>query len=157
MTFILTTDWTNNWMPLTYCSSTERPNWRVGTIFCFWRVLPCKAIKIQRKIKIPNPFYGQIIRTFLPFDSVTKFNVEIISSWQISLVDKGSWNNWNGLFRIDFKKLFLISLDISDVDTVCAWGDKRPLPPKSKYFTEIFSQSHIKLTYDNPNKDFKSV
>ena len=30
-------------------------------------------------------------------------------------------------------------------------------PPISKYFIEIFSQSHIKLTNNNPNKDFKSV
>ena len=50
----------------------------------------------------------------------------------------------------------LTSLDISDVDTVWTWGDKRP-PPGSKYFSEIFSLSHIKLTNNNPNKDFKSV
>ena len=30
-------------------------------------------------------------------------------------------------------------------------------PPISKYFSEIFSPSHIKLTYDNPNMDLKSV
>ena len=30
-------------------------------------------------------------------------------------------------------------------------------PPIRKYFSEIFSPSHIKLTNDNPNKDFKSV
>ena len=35
-------------------------------------------------------------------------------------------------------------------------GNKRP-PPISKYFSEIFSPSVIKLTYNNPNKDFKSV
>ena len=36
-------------------------------------------------------------------------------------------------------------------------GDKRPPQPTSKYFSEIFSQSHIKLTNNTPNKDFKSV
>ena len=30
-------------------------------------------------------------------------------------------------------------------------------PPISKYFSEIFSPSQIKLTKNNPNKDFKSV
>ena len=32
-------------------------------------------------------------------------------------------------------------------------GDKRP-PPESKYLSEIFSSSHIKLTNNKPNKDF---
>ena len=63
-------------------------------------------------------------------------------------------------FFLISKFFLLTSLDISDVDTVWAWGDKRPPPPSppgSKYFSEIFSPSHIKLTYNNPNKDFKSV
>ena len=29
--------------------------------------------------------------------------------------------------------------------------------PISKYLSEIISSSHIILTYNNPNKDFKSV
>ena len=29
-------------------------------------------------------------------------------------------------------------------------------PPISKYFSEIFSPSHINLTHNNPKKDFKS-
>ena len=32
-----------------------------------------------------------------------------------------------------------------------------PSPPKSKYFSEIFSPSHMKLIYNKPNKDFESV
>ena len=36
-------------------------------------------------------------------------------------------------------------------------GDKHPPPPISKDFSEIFSPSHIKLTYNNTNKDFKSA
>ena len=36
-------------------------------------------------------------------------------------------------------------------------GDKRPpSPPISKYFSQIFSPSHIKVTNNNPNKHFKS-
>ena len=31
------------------------------------------------------------------------------------------------------------------------------LSPRNKYFSEIFSPSHIKLTNDNPYKDVKSV
>ena len=34
---------------------------------------------------------------------------------------------------------------------------KRPPSPISKYFSKFFSPSHIKLTNNNPNKDFKSV
>ena len=30
-------------------------------------------------------------------------------------------------------------------------------PPASKYLSEIFSSRYIKLTYNNPNKDLKSV
>ena len=51
----------------------------------------------------------------------------------------------------------LTSLDLSDVDTVSTWGNKRPSPLRDKYFSEVFSQSHVKLTNNNPNKDFKSV
>ena len=43
----------------------------------------------------------------------------------------------------------LTSLDISDVDTVWTWGTNVP-QPISKYFSEIFSPSHIKLNYNNP-------
>ena len=49
----------------------------------------------------------------------------------------------------------LTSLDISDVDTVRTWGNKRP--PAYKYFSAIFSPSHRKLTYNKPDNDFKSV
>ena len=52
--------------------------------------------------------------------------------------------------------LFLTSLDISDVDTVLTWGTNVP-PPRNKYFSEIFFPSYIKLTNNNPNKEFKSV
>ena len=64
----------------------------------------------------------------------------------------------NRFFKImKVKFIFLLtSLDISDVNTVWTWGDKCP-PPISKYFKAIFSPSHIKLTNDNQNKDFKSV
>ena len=44
------------------------------------------------------------------------------------------------------------SLDISEVNTVWTWGDKRP-PPISKYFSEIFSPSHINLTNNNHKKN----
>ena len=30
-------------------------------------------------------------------------------------------------------------------------------PPESKYFSVIYSPNHLKLTYNKPNKDFKSV
>ena len=46
---------------------------------------------------------------------------------------------------------------MSEVDTIWAWGGHTSTPPISKYFSEIFLSSHIKLTYNNPNKDFKSV
>ena len=52
--------------------------------------------------------------------------------------------------------IWLISLDMSDVDTVWTWGDKRP-PAGNEILQYNFSRSHIKLTYNNPNKDFKSV
>ena len=52
---------------------------------------------------------------------------------------------------------FLTSLDMSEVDPVWAWGGQTSTPPGSKYFSEIFSPFHIKLTNNNPNKDFKSV
>ena len=58
------------------------------------------------------------------------------------------------MFRL---KLRLISLGMSEVDTVWAWGGHTSTPLISKYFWEIFSASHIKLTYNNPNKDFESV
>ena len=35
-------------------------------------------------------------------------------------------------------------------------GNETP-PPISKYCSEIFSPSNIKLSYNNPNMDFKSV
>ena len=38
-----------------------------------------------------------------------------------------------------------------------AWGGQPSNPPISKYFSEIVSPSHIKLTNNNPNLDFKSV
>ena len=43
------------------------------------------------------------------------------------------------------------SLGFSDVDTV--WAS----PPISKSFSAIFSPSHIKLTNNNPNKDFEAT
>ena len=46
---------------------------------------------------------------------------------------------------------------MSEVETVQAWGGQTFIPPISKYLSEFFSPSHIKLTYNNPNKDFKSV
>ena len=55
------------------------------------------------------------------------------------------------------KENFLTSLDISDVDTVWTWCGQTSTTPISKYFSEIFSPSDIKLTYNNPNKDFKSI
>ena len=36
-------------------------------------------------------------------------------------------------------------------------GERNVPPPITKYFSEIFPPSHIKLTNDNPNKDFESV
>ena len=36
-------------------------------------------------------------------------------------------------------------------------GTNVPPPPMSKYFSEFFSPSHIKLTHNKPFKDFKSV
>ena len=36
-------------------------------------------------------------------------------------------------------------------------GGQTSTPPGSNYFSEFFSQIHIKLTNNNPNKDFKSV
>ena len=53
--------------------------------------------------------------------------------------------------------LCLTSSDIGDVDTVWTWGGQTSTPLISKYFSEIFSLTHKKLTYHNPNKDFKSV
>ena len=46
---------------------------------------------------------------------------------------------------------------MSEVDSVWAWGGRTFTPPMSKYFSETLSPNHIKLTYNNPNKDFKSV
>ena len=45
---------------------------------------------------------------------------------------------------------------MSEVDIVWALGGQTSTPPISKYFSETFSPSHIKLTYNNPKKDFKS-
>ena len=58
---------------------------------------------------------------------------------------------------IQYPFLFLTSLGMSEVDTVLAWGGQTSTPPKSKYFSETFFPSHIRLTYNNPYKDFKSV
>ena len=49
---------------------------------------------------------------------------------------------------------FLTSLDMTEVDTVWAWGGQTSPPPGSNYFTEIFSPCHIKLTNNNPNNNF---
>ena len=43
------------------------------------------------------------------------------------------------------------------MSTPSGHGGQTSLPPMSKYFSEIFSPSHSKLTNNNPNKDFKSV
>ena len=51
----------------------------------------------------------------------------------------------------------LISLGMSEVDPVWAWGGQTSTPSISKYFSEIFSPSHIKLTNNNLHMDFKSV
>ena len=52
-----------------------------------------------------------------------------------------------------FSKIFcLTSLGISDVDTIQAWGDKRPPPTIRKYLSENFPPSHINLTNNNPKK-----
>ena len=59
--------------------------------------------------------------------------------------------------RIVLYFISLTSLDISDVDTVWTWGGQTSTPPISKYFSKIFSPSHIKHTNNNSNKDFKSV
>ena len=49
----------------------------------------------------------------------------------------------------------LISLDISNVDTVWTWGSKVPSPPPlSKYLSEIFPRRQIKLTNNNSYKNF---
>ena len=36
-------------------------------------------------------------------------------------------------------------------------GGQTSPPPISKYLSEIYSPSHVKLTNNNPIKDFKSV
>ena len=54
------------------------------------------------------------------------------------------------------KKWSLTSLEISDIDTVKTWETNVP-PQISKYFSKIFSPSHIKLSDNNLNKDFTSV
>ena len=46
---------------------------------------------------------------------------------------------------------------MSEVDTVWTRGGKTSTPPIIKYFSEIFSSKHIKLTNYNPNMNFKSV
>ena len=46
---------------------------------------------------------------------------------------------------------------MSEVDPVWAWGGQTSTSPGSTYFSEIFSPRHIKLTNNNPNKDFKPV
>ena len=55
------------------------------------------------------------------------------------------------------KFIVLTSLGMSEVDTVQAWGGRTSTPPESNYFSEFSSQSHVKLTNNKPNKDFKSV
>ena len=45
---------------------------------------------------------------------------------------------------------------MSEVDIFLELGEQTSTPPISKYFSETFSPSHIKLTYNNPEKDFKS-
>ena len=44
-----------------------------------------------------------------------------------------------------------------EVDTVQAWGAQTSTPPISKYFGEIFSPSHIKLTNSSPRTGSPSV
>ena len=61
------------------------------------------------------------------------------------------------LSSINILELFLTSLGMSEVDTVRAWGGQTSTPLISKYFSEMFSPSHITLTNNNLNKDFKSV
>ena len=46
---------------------------------------------------------------------------------------------------------------MSEVDTVQTWGGQTSTTPGSNYFSEIFAPSYIKLTNNNPKKDFKSV
>ena len=59
----------------------------------------------------------------------------------------------------EYRPIFIVltSLGMSEVDTVWAWGGQTSTPPISKYSSEILSPSHIKLTNNNPNMDFKSV
>ena len=51
----------------------------------------------------------------------------------------------------------LTSLRMTEVDTVWAWVGQTSTPPISKSFSEMFSSSHIKITNNNPNMNFKSV
>ena len=43
------------------------------------------------------------------------------------------------------------------MSTPSGHGGKTSPTPRNKYFSEIFSQSHIKHTYNIPKKDFKSI
>ena len=50
-----------------------------------------------------------------------------------------------GLGKVQELKM-IISLNLSDVDAVWTWRDKRPpSPPENKYSSEIFSPSYLKL------------
>ena len=57
-------------------------------------------------------------------------------------------NNWT------FQIFYYVDADHKPVWT---WAKSTPSRLGSNYFSETFSLSHIKLTYNNPNKDFKSV
>ena len=84
--------------------------------------------------------------------------VETTSDVKVEIVEQNEEPEVASVFVGNNFRLFsssLTSLDISDVDIVWTFGDKRP-PPRNKYFSEFFSLSHIKLTNNNRRKSRNS-
>ena len=81
--------------------------------------------------------------------------IDRVPSCYIHNVSKINDPGLNNEYRPIF--IALTSLSMSEVDPVWAWGGQTSTPPISKYFSEMFSPSHITHTNNNLNKDFKSV
>ena len=119
----------------------------------------CNTMKSLKVTKITTSDQNQIMTCYLFNFRATYFSYfRKITAISISYnVKKTSGPKMVHSRRLRAVVKELTSLGMSEVDTVWAWGGQTSTPPISKYFWEIFSASHIKLTYNNPNKDFESV
>ena len=81
------------------------------------------------------------------------FNPNKAGEKWLNLVKK-EWNSTQVLEKSDFNKSLKLYQGKYQISGITHFYF---VPPISEYFSEIISPSHIKLTNNSPNMDFKSV